>query len=609
VPWRVENDITAALDVALLLAAMWVVGTVIARRSPPGQRLAAGVLAVLGLAWLAMLQPLACVSAVGHPLVAGPLLAVALGAAAWWRRRDLAPRGVDPLPLAVGVAAGLVAALPEVIQPVANYGGDMLWHEGWIRQLADGQVEPTGVYSGVPNGYPWLYHAFGSWVFELLPGGMGATLLVVELTMVLTLGLGVWLLARELGIGRAGSTWSMLLALAGGGFGWLQTLTPDPVIGVHPETIDRYHGDFLLAPASMPSLSAVPPALPRDWGLALIPMALWLVVRGSRSADARLLAAGGAAAGLAVLCSPPAGIVAAAVAVALGLVLHNARTAIVPPAAALAVSLVWLGPLAWHYFQLGGFVRTSLVEPADPSLLQAVVAFGLTLPLGLGGLWLVRRALDPLARAALWCTVGVPAAVWVLSALVPEDNGLGVPAFSSGLRYLPMLALALTLPAGLAAAAVTASLRGRGRVALAAGLVVVATASTAAAAVAQSRHDESRPDTARLDCSPHVAIGAADTVANVGVPHPAELTVFGATGARTVYSEAPRIRFRNTFTRVASQEERRAQLAAIARGEPPPEGIRWVLAETSKPLDSPYLEPVASCRTSGEQLTLYRAGG
>ena len=81
-PWRVENDITAALDVALLLAAMWVAGTVIARRSPPGQRLAAGLLAVLGLAWLAMLQPLAGVSAVGHPLVAGPLLV----GRAWCRR-------------------------------------------------------------------------------------------------------------------------------------------------------------------------------------------------------------------------------------------------------------------------------------------------------------------------------------------------------------------------------------------------------------------------------------------------------------------------------------------------------------------------------------------
>jgi len=251
VPWRVENDITAALDAALLLAAMWIAGTAIARRASPGQRLAAGLLAVLGLAWLAMLQPLAGASAIGRPLVAGPLLLAGLAALAWWRRRDLPPRGIDPLPLAVGVGAGLVAALPEIVQPVANYGGDMLWHEGWIRQLADGQSEPTGVYAGVPNGYPWLYHALGGWVFELLPGGMAATLLVVELTLVLTLGLGVWLLARELGIGRAGSTWSMLLALAGGGFGWLETLTPEPVVGVHPETIDRYHGDFLLAPASV----------------------------------------------------------------------------------------------------------------------------------------------------------------------------------------------------------------------------------------------------------------------------------------------------------------------------------------------------------------------
>ena len=608
-PWRVENDITAVLDVALLLAAMWVAGTAIARRSPPGQRLAAGLLAALALAWLGMLQPLAGTSIIGRPLLAGPLLVLVLGAAAWWRRRDLMPRGVDRLTLAIGVVAGLLGALPEIVQPVANYGGDMLWHEGWIRQLADGQTEPTGVYAGVPNGYPWLYHAFGGWVFELLPGGMGTTLLVVELAMVLALGLGVYLLARELGIDRAGSRWSMLLALAGGGFGWLQTLTPQPVVGVHPQTIDRYHGDFLIAPASIPSLSAVPPSLPRDWGLALIPLALWLVVSGVRAHDLRLLAGGGAVAGLAVLCSPPAGIVAAVVAVVLGLAVRRARVAVVPAAAALAVSLVWLAPLAWHYHRWGGFVRTSLVEPADPSLLQAVVAFGLTLPLGLGGLWLVRRALDPMARAAVYGAVGVPAAAWALSALVPEDNGLGVPAFSSGLRYLPMVALALTLPAGLAAAAITASLRGRGRLVLAAALVVAATASTAAVAVAQSRHDESRPDTARLDCAPHVSIGPSDTVANVGVPHPAELTVFGATGARTVYSEAPRIRFRDAFTRLASQEERRAELAAIAHGEPPPDGIDWVLAERSRPLDNPALQRVARCRTSGEDLTLYRVGG
>src|SRR4051794_40422763 len=73
VPWRVENDITAALDVVLLLAAMWVAGTVIARAASPGQRLAAGLLAVLGGALLAMLQPLAGFSAIGHPLVAGPV--------------------------------------------------------------------------------------------------------------------------------------------------------------------------------------------------------------------------------------------------------------------------------------------------------------------------------------------------------------------------------------------------------------------------------------------------------------------------------------------------------------------------------------------------------
>ncbi len=283
-PWRVENDITAALDVALLLAAMWVAGTAIARAAPPGQRLAAGLLAVLGVAWLAMVQPLAGV--LGDRPPAGRRAAAA-------RRPGRARVVAAPRSCAAPAStrcrwrsaplAGLVTVLPELVEPVANYGGDMLWHEGWIRQLADAQAEPTGVYAGVPNGYPWLFHSLGAWIFELLPGGMGTTLLTLELTMVLALGLGVWLLARELGIGRGGSTWSMLLALAGGGFGWLETLTPEPVVGVHPETIDRYHGDFLLAPASIPSLSSIPPPLPRDWALALIPLALWLVVRGARA--------------------------------------------------------------------------------------------------------------------------------------------------------------------------------------------------------------------------------------------------------------------------------------------------------------------------------------
>ena len=340
-------------------------------------------------------------------------------------------------------------------------------------------------------------------------------------------------------------------------------------------------------------------------------MALWLVVRGTRVADARLLAAGGAVAGLAVLCSPPAGIVAAGDRDRRSeSSCATPRTAIVPPLATLAVSAVWLGPLVWHYHRWGGFVRTSLVEPADPTLLQAVVAFGLTLPLGIGGLWLVRRA-----------STGSPARPLVHRRRARRRLGAvgvrprGQRPRSPGVLERPALPADARPGADVARRAGgrrrrRRSLRGRGRLALAAGLVVVATASTAAVAVAQSRHDESRPDTARLDCSPHVTIGPVDTVANVGVPHPAELTVFGATGARTVYSEAPRIRFRDTFTRLASQEERRA---AAGRDRPRaavpgrcPLGARggarsrWT-ARISSPL------PAAA--RSGEELTLYRAGG
>ena len=93
------------------------------------------------------------------------------------------------------------------------------------------------------------------------------------------------------------------------------------------------------------------------------------------------------------------------------------------------------------------------------------------------------------------------------------------------------------------------------------------------------------------------------------VDHPAELTVFGATGARPVYSEAPRIRFKEAFTKLASQNERRQLLDSIAAGNRPPDGVVWVLAPAEKPLRNPFLTPVAHCRTIGADLTLYRAGG
>jgi hypothetical protein len=585
------------LELSLLLAAMYVVGTAVARTARAAERLAAGLIAVLGLAWAAMAQPIAGVSVIGHPAVDRVVLLVAVGGLSWWRRRDLLPAAIDPLPLFTGIAAGVLVALPELLQPAANYGGDMLWHEGWLRQVASGALEPTGLYSGVPNSYPWMYHSLGAWLMTVGGGGMASTLLLLELIMLLALGLGVWLLARELGLGRAAGTWSMLLGVAGGGFGVVGQLATR-----------SFDGRSLAFPPATPAIYGAPPALPRDWGLAIVPMVMWLTLRGLRAADTRLLAVAGAVAGFAFLFAPPSGLVVTAIAVATGSALRSVRAVLATAAAAAIVAGIWLLPLAWHFHQLGGFVRLSDINPPGLSVGHAVVDLGVTLPLGVAGLVLARSRLDPLARRALISGVAVSAAAWTLAALVPAGARFNVPQFESEIRYLPMLMLTLTLPAGLAAATLVDAVRGRGRLVAVAALVVVSTASTAGAAAYQTRQESERGQVQQrgFGCTPAVGIRGLETVATVDANRWVALTAFSATGAYSLFTPTPRIRYRDPFRHIETQGHRRQALQRIVAGERPPAGVAWVLSRSTKPLSNTYLRQVATCETVNVTLTLYR---
>jgi hypothetical protein len=287
---------------------------------PAAERLGIGILCVVGLAWLVMLQPLAGVSVVGRPWVVRAALAVAVGAVLV-RRRPLGSTGFAPGPALAVAAAALVVSAAAWMVPGDDYpdgATDILWHEGWIRQLVGGMDAPGGVYAGVPNAYPWLEHAFAALILSGGGLGMTATLIALEAVMLLALGVGIWLLAIELGLTPAASSWAAVLALAGGGVGWVQargpaatllTTRPNPAgvaTALHPfeRGIGAYAGDLVLSPAPTTALANVPPVMPRELGVALLPLVVWLGVRAARRASTAWWAAAGLGFGLAFLASP-----------------------------------------------------------------------------------------------------------------------------------------------------------------------------------------------------------------------------------------------------------------------------------------------------------------
>jgi len=296
-----EADAAALAAVAALVGLAWIAGSAVLGSAPAAERLGAGILCLAAAAWLVMLQPLAGVSAVGSPWAIRLVVAAAVGLAIW-RTRPWPIGRVGPGPVAATVAAALVVSAPAWLSPGDDYPArstDILWHEGWIRQLVDGGHAPGGIYAGVPNAYPWLEHALAALVMSAGGLSMTATLIAVEAVMLLALATGTWLLATELEVGPAAAGWATLLALAGGGIGWLQAAGPAAVLSAtradpaatpadllrFQRGIGAYGGDLLLSPAPTPALGNVPPAMPRELGVALLPLAAWAAVRAAHRAS------------------------------------------------------------------------------------------------------------------------------------------------------------------------------------------------------------------------------------------------------------------------------------------------------------------------------------
>jgi hypothetical protein len=595
-----------AVSIAGVLIAAWVAGACALPARPALERLGAGLLVLYALAAAAMLQGPLHVSFLAHTWLVRIVSVGALAAAVAWRRPPLRPAGARPVALAGGTLLVALMAIPAWRAPVGSHPvshQDMQWHEGWIRQLLGGAHAPGGVYAGEPNSYPWLYHALTAWVAQALPGGVDEALVAVDVLGLVTLAAGMWLLARELGAGPAGAGAATLLAVAGGGFGWIWQHGPAAVLNMSAGDLGRYHGDLVLSNALVPGMGNLPPLVPRDLGVCLVPLVLWAFVRTLAPGSRAGLLAAGAGGGLAFLCAPLAGLFLALWAAALAL-RARARAALWAGLAGALVAAVWLVPLAATYHRYGGFADITSLPPTNPTVAQAVVALGLTLPLGVAGLALARS--DP----RLLILAGIPALACAVGVAMGEGGTLfGTAALLRWLRYVPFLALGLAVPAGIAAerglAALARLARPAAALALAAGLAA-ALASTALAAVELGR----APTPATLRCGPF-PFGYGDVFAVISKPQlgadRASLDVFAQTGAAAAYMTLVRAKVRpRTFpSRPPTQQERRRRRDELRTGRSAiPEGV-WVVAEPGSPAADGGTR-TGSCSLAGRPYVLVR---
>ncbi len=585
----------------VLLAVAWAGGSAIAPRAPAAERLAFGVLGLVGLAWGTMLQGPAHVGLLGRPWALRAIALALVAGLVAWRRPSLRPGRIAWAPVAVATATtalvtwpGLFAATPRLWPS----HGDMLWHQGWIRQLAAGVAAPGGVYAGEPNSYPWLYHSIAAWIMSALPGDLNAALLALGIAGVAAGWLGLWLLARELGAPPAAATWAAALFTAAAGFGWIWQHTPAALMHQNGVNLGPYHGDLVLFNVFMPSLGDVPPLIPRELSVCLAPLALWLLVRGLGAGRSRLLWAAGAAIGFVFLIGPVAGgfCVAWALVWAIGGRNPGVWRALL---AAAVVAAAWIVPLGLAYHRYGGFVSITHLTPVNPSPAQTVIALGILLPLGAAGLLAIAARPCGMSRTTIVLLVAVPAIACAGGALLGGSSVLGTPALLRWARYLPLLALALAVPAGVAADRLTrlaaGSLRAGG-VAVAIGLVAVAVPSTVLATAAVVRH--AYP--VAFTCT---RLPPASALTAVSMRQPAAdnaaMDLFASTGAPTVFLKIvhSKVRFRTWLHRHPTQQQRKAWDRALFLHGVVPQGVEWVVASrAAAPLGDTGFVPVGSCR-------------
>jgi hypothetical protein len=436
-----------------------------------------------------------------HPWITRGLVAAIAAAAivsTWVRgRRDIAPVGTAAcVAMAVAVVAAVVLwGLPTLRLLPLDHAWDSDFHAGLANELINGETLPHGTVTGsIPNDYPWMYHAVLATTASFMPGGRAqdafdSAFFLQVLGGVLTLFALGWELTRRWYGGAAGALFGGL----SGGFGYLVHKGPAVVInprGHGGAAAVRRWGDMLFLRSYNMSFNNLAPTFPRDVGFALLPAFLLLTIVGFRKRSLLALAGAGAVlgmiglstgestfaglgtAGLLVLLPPVAGARKAERAAA-GSPLQEDAPHGRPSRWAIAAALLipslglwslWLGPLIYNYFKLGGITgsaNSAVILPAAAFL----GAWGLAAIFAVVGLvvWLPGARRDVGARVVLSMMV-VVAALLALTHVVPLLLSKGFSTLGREHRYWPLMYLPVALIAAVGATRVCEWVLARSRI-------------------------------------------------------------------------------------------------------------------------------------------------
>lgn len=268
-------------------------------------------------------------------------------------------------------------------------------------------------------------------------------------------------------------------------------------------------------------------------------------------------------------------------------------------AAAALVASIWVVPLARSYHAHGGLRPNTVQVAPDPTVAQAAVALGMLLPLGAAGfvlLWrrgaLRRDLVAATALAALACAAGAVAGSGHVI--------FGTPAVLHWLRYVPVLAVTLAVPAGYAVARLVAAAAARAvplAAFVAAAVAATAMASTGLAAASIRDH----PTDPGLACGSPLPFGPSETVAvasgQLWISTDIGFWLFGASGAHVVWlpPQNARVPFRRLPAGIPGQHARRAEIVAIAHGGTPPPDVTWVVTNRPASALASDVRPYARC--------------
>jgi hypothetical protein len=477
---------------------------------------------------------------------------------------------------------------------------DVQLHAGWGMQLLAGESTPSATITGdVPNYYPWMFHALTAFVADLVPGRSAwfafGPLQVLQVTGVVS---ALFALGRELTGRMIGGLGASFFGALFGGVGFVALRGIDYASNSREPGSDgvmKYLGDLITDRPYNASFYNLPGPLPRDIALALLASALFALACGCvRKSTGWFLTAGvligliGLTGGESLLVGLSAGIGASLS--GLGVPRLRALGAVLGPA--VAIYALWLVPVLFNYFELGGFVDITHIAPVVLPPLGFLGAWALMVPFAIWGLILVVKRVRTDVRARVFLAVLVGALFsLVASSLIPAFFGDAFSTLETKHRYWPYVYLALALIAAYGFADLTARFlkKNVGGTALFVSIVVaLGFISPLVAAVAIAREDPAKPLYRLVNSSligdgitvPEVLSESGPGECTVAVPAELSRAVFSFTGYRQVLwqgeatgSNRARIRWSDIYERIVPDGIRAEENTALVEGTTTQE--RW----------------------------------